>query len=110
MPCILMFCIVGAFAINNSTFGVMVMLVFGVLGFFMEENDIPVAPCILGIVLGPMLEENFVTSMIKSEGSFGAFFERPVAGALGAATVLVWIVPALLAIWRRSARRTVEGH
>jgi TctA family transporter len=98
MPCILMFCIVGAFALNNSVFGVVVMLVFGVLGFVMEENDIPVAPCILGIVLGPMLEENFVTSMIKSDGSFLAFFERPIAGALGVATALVWIVPLLFSL------------
>ena len=110
MPCILMFCIVGAFAINNSAFGVAVMLVFGVLGFLMEENDIPVAPCILGIVLGPMLEENFVTSMIKSDGSFVAFFERPISGALGVATVLVWVVP-LLRAFRRSpkARRVVPS-
>jgi TctA family transporter len=96
MPCILMFCIVGAFAINNSAFGVAVMLVFGVLGFLMEENDIPVAPCILGIVLGPMLEENFVTSMIKSDGSYLAFFERPISGALGVATLLIWLAPVLL--------------
>jgi TctA family transporter len=102
MPCILMFCIVGAFAINNSIFGVAVMLCFGVLGFLMEENGIPVAPCILGIVLGPMLEEHFVTSMIKSDGSFLAFFERPIAGTLGVATVLVWVLPALL--MRRRSR------
>ena len=108
MPCILMFCIVGAFAINNSVFGVTIMLVFGVLGFLMEENEIPVAPCILGIVLGPMLEENFVTSMIKSEGSFIAFFERPIAGTLGVATLLVWIVPALL-MHRRGAARPLAG-
>jgi putative tricarboxylic transport membrane protein len=100
MPCILMFCIVGAFAINNSAFGVTVMLIFGVLGFLMEENDIPVAPCILGIVLGSMLEENFVTSMIKSDGSFLAFFERPIAGVLGIATILVWIAPVLMAAFR----------
>jgi putative tricarboxylic transport membrane protein len=106
MPCILMFCIVGAFAINNSVFGVVIMLAFGVLGFIMEENDIPVAPCILGIVLGPMLEENFVTSMIKSDGSFVAFFERPIAGALGIATALVWIVPVL---WRFAALRLRGG-
>jgi len=105
MPCILMFCIVGAFAINNSVFGVAVMLVFGVLGFIMEENDIPIAPCILGIVLGPMLEEHFVTSMIKSDGSFVAFFERPIAGALGVATILIWIAPLLMAL-----RRSFTGH
>ncbi len=105
MPCILMFCIVGAFAINNSAFGVTVMLVFGVLGFLMEENRIPVAPCILGIVLGPMVEENFVTSMIKSDGSFLAFFERPIAGALGIATLLVWIAPLLMKAFRSKGAR-----
>jgi TctA family transporter len=108
MPCILMFCIVGAFAINNSVFGVSVMLAFGVLGFLMEENDIPVAPCILGIVLGPMLEENFVTSMIKSDGSFSAFFERPIAAGLGVVTILVWLAPALLSL-RPSARQVARS-
>jgi TctA family transporter len=100
MPCILMFCVVGAFAINNTAFGIGVMLAFGVLGFFMEENGIPVAPCILGIVLGPMLEENFVTSMIKTDGGLLGFFERPIAGALGVATLLVWLVPLALAVRR----------
>ncbi|HEY7607997.1 MAG TPA: tripartite tricarboxylate transporter permease [Alphaproteobacteria bacterium] len=90
MPIVLMFCIVGAFAITNSPFAVAVMLVFGVVGFLMEENGFPVAPVILGIVLGPMLEQNFVTSMIKSDGSFLAFFARPIAGVLGVATILVW--------------------
>ena len=68
MPMILIFCIVGSFAINNSLFGVIIMLVFGVFGWLMEENGFPVAPAILGFVLGAMLEENFVTSMIKSDG------------------------------------------
>jgi TctA family transporter len=105
MPCILMFCIVGAFAINNSVFGIVVMLAFGILGFIMEENDIPVAPCILGIVLGRTVEENFVTSMIKSDGSFAGFFERPIAGVLGAATILVWFLPLLMMLWSRRGGR-----
>jgi TctA family transporter len=90
MPVVMMFCIVGAFAITNSPFAVAVMLVFGMLGFLMEEHGFPVAPVILGIVLGPMLEQSFVTSMIKSDGSFLVFFQRPIAGALGAVTLLVW--------------------
>jgi TctA family transporter len=102
MPCILAFCIVGAFATNNTNFNVTVMLVFGVLGFFMEENDIPIAPCILGIVLGGMLERNFVTSMIKSEGDFLAFFERPIAAGLGIFTILVWTLPLIMSLLRRA--------
>lgn len=100
MPVILIFCIVGAFAINNSVFGVGIMLVFGILGFLMEENDIPLAPAILGLVLGPMLEKNFITSMIKSDGSFAAFFERPIAAGLGVFAIAVWCVPVLLWVWR----------
>ena len=105
MPIVLMFCIVGAFAITNSPFAVGVMLVFGLLGFLMEENGFPVAPVILGIVLGPMLEQSFVTSMIKSDGSFLAFFARPIAGALGAATILVWVAMA----WRGFRRFRMGG-
>lgn len=101
MPIILLFCIVGAFAITNSIFGVILMLGFGVLGFLMEENDIPIAPAILGLVLGPMLEQHFITSMIKADGSMLAFFDRPIAAGLGVMTILVWSVPMIRAALRR---------
>ena len=91
MPVILLFCVVGAFAINNSLFAVGVMLVFGLLAYFMEENGFPVAPMILGVILGTMLEEHFITSMIKADGRWLAFLERPIAAALGAATMAVWL-------------------
>ncbi|WP_099828155.1 tripartite tricarboxylate transporter permease [Oceaniglobus indicus] len=97
MPIILLFCIVGSFAINNTPFGVVLMLIFGVLGFLMDENDIPIAPAILGLVLGPMLEQNFITSMIKADGSFLAFFERPIAAGLGLFTIAIWCIP--LIVW-----------
>ncbi len=106
MPVILAFCIVGAFASSNSSYGIVVMLVFGILGFLMEENRIPIAPCILGIVIGPMLEETFVTSMIKSEGSFLGFFERPIAAGLGVATILIWLSPLIGRLMRRGKTGT----
>ncbi len=102
VPCILIFCIVGASAVNNSVSGVVIMLAFGVLGFFMEENGTPVAPAILGIVLGSMVEENFVTSMIKANKNLAAFFERPIAAGLGVLTILVWFSPLLILLWRRA--------
>ena len=104
MPLILMFCIVGSFAINNSLFGVLVMLIAGVLGFYMERWGFPVAPTILGVVLGTMLEEHFFSSLVKADGNFLVFFERPIAGALGAVTLLIWAWPALQAMRRRVAR------
>jgi TctA family transporter len=101
MPVIMMFCIVGSFAINNSAFGVTIMMVLGFIAYVMEESGFPIAPIILGIVLGEMLEKNFVTSMIKSDGSFLAFFERPIAGVLGATTLLAWFVPLGLYLYRK---------
>ena len=90
MPIILVFCIVGSFAINNSTFDLIVLLAFGVAGWLLEENGFPIAPAILGMLLGKMLEENFITSMIKSDGSWLAFVERPIAAGLAVFTLLVW--------------------
>lgn len=100
MPVILLFCTVGTFAINNSLFDVGVMLAAGLLAYVLEENEFPIAPAILGVVLGGMLEENFITSMIKSNGDFSAFFSRPIAAFLGVSTLLVWFVPVLLKAWR----------
>ena len=100
LPVILLFCVVGSFAINNSIFGVVLMLVFGLVAYVMEENGFPVAPAILGMVLGAMLEENFISSMIKAEGNFLVFFERPIAGALGALTLVVICVPLLRRLLR----------
>lgn len=101
MPIILLFCVVGAFAINNSLFDVGVMLAAGLLAFLMEANRFPIAPAILGLVLGGMFEQNFVTSMIKADGNPLAFFERPVAGVLGAVTILIWLSPVIRAMWQR---------
>ena len=101
MPLILLFCIVGTFAINNTTFEVGVMLVAGVIAYLLEANRFPIAPAILGVVLGGMLEENFITSMIKSNGSLGAFFSRPIALALAIVTFLVWFTPLIV---RRQGR------
>ena len=102
MPVILLFCAVGAFAINNTVFGVLLILVFGLFAFVLEENGFPTAPAILGVVLGGMLEENFVTSMIKADGNALAFFTRPIAGflALGTFVILAW--PVCAALWRRA--------
>ena len=103
MPVILLFCIVGAFAINNTPFDIGVMLVAGVVAYILEENGFPVAPAILGVVLGGMLEENFVTSMIKSDGRLFAFFERPIAAVLGVLTLAAWFLPPVVRRLRQAA-------
>tara|TARA_R110002110_G_scaffold12184_19_gene58036 strand:+ start:4550 stop:6058 length:1509 start_codon:yes stop_codon:yes gene_type:complete len=106
MPIIVAFCMVGAFAINNTVFGISVMLVLGVLAYLMEENGFPVAPAILGIVLGNMVEDNFMASMIKADGDPLGFFSRPIAATLGVVTILVWVVPLVTAAMRWKSRMT----
>ena len=110
MPIILLFCIVGSFAINNSAFGVLLMLVFGAIAWLMEENGFPVAPAILGMVLGAMLEEHFISSMIKADGNPTAFVERPIAGSLAAAllVVLLWPLLSLLVRKHQAAKATTR--
>jgi TctA family transporter len=100
MPVILLFCIVGSFAINNSVFGVVLMLAFGILAYFMEENGFPVAPAILGMVLGAMLEEHFIRAMIRADGNFMTFFERPIAAGLAAAAFIIVLWPLAAWLWR----------
>ena len=101
MPAILMFCIVGSFAINNSFFDVGMMLAMGILGYFFENNGIPVAPIVLGMVLGPIVEQNFMVSMIKNDWDLTQFFTRPTAAILGLLTILTWVAPFLPAFIRR---------
>jgi TctA family transporter len=104
MPVILLFCVVGAFAINNTGFDVGVMLVAGVVAYLLETNGFPITPLILGVVLGGMLEENLVSSLIKSDGSVLAFFSRPIAATLGVVTFAIWLWPL---VKRQFVRRQV---
>jgi putative tricarboxylic transport membrane protein len=105
MPGILMFCIVGSFAINNTVFDVGIMLVMGIVGYFMEANGFPVAPVVLGLVLGPIVEKNFMMSMIKTEWDVTQFFMRPVSAILCIITILVWFYPLFINLLTRGRRQ-----
>lgn len=101
LPGILLFCLVGSFAINHSTFDIGIMLAMGILGYYLEANAVPVGPIVLGIVLGPMIELYFMNSLTKSGGEFSQFFTRPVAGTLGTVCLLVWFSPLVLKLKSR---------
>jgi len=105
MPGILMFSMVGSFAINNSIFDVGMMLVMGVIGYFMEANGFPVAPVVLGIVLGPIVEKNFMMSMIKTDWDATQFFTRPVSAILCIITLFIWFSPIFMALLERTKKR-----
>ena len=105
LPMVLSFCLVGAFAMTNSPFGIIVMLIIGLFGWLMEENGFPVAPIILGLVLGPMFERMFMTSMIKSGGDLTAFFDRPIAAVLGTCVLILWSYALISALTRMARQR-----
>lgn len=101
MPVIVLLCAVGAFATGNNLFAVLTVAAFGVIGYVMERNGYPVAAMVLGIIMGTMVEQNLVTSIMKSDGSVLPFFERPVAAVLAAMTIAALLWPAFAWGWRR---------
>jgi TctA family transporter len=103
MPVIVLLCAVGSFATGNNLFLVVTLAAFGVVGYVMERNGYPVAALVLGIIMGTMVEQNFVTSLIKSDGSIWPFFSRPVAAVLAALTFAALLWPVL--VWLNRLRR-----
>lgn len=89
-PLILLFCLIGAYSMNNVTFDLYVMLIFGLFGWVMRKFGYEGAPLVLAYVLGPMLENALRQSLLISQGSFMIFFTRPISGiALGFAFLLL---------------------
>ena len=87
-PIVLMFCIYGAYAVNNSTFDIAVMLVFGLVGFIFNRTGFAAAPFLIGFILGPMLEDNFRRSLLISNHSFDVFVRSPIDWFFIALTLL----------------------
>lgn len=86
-PVVLVFCLYGSFAINNSTFDVLVMLLMGVVGYLMMVFRFPAPPFLIAFILGPLLEDNFRQSMILSEGSLGILVRSPICWVFWAMTL-----------------------
>jgi TctA family transporter len=106
LPVILLFCIVGAYAVNGSSFDVILMLVFGLLGLVCERWKISIGALVLGLILGGPLEERFVQTLAGGQGSPLAFFDRPVAALLGVACCALWCGVALNVIRHRGQAKT----
>lgn len=100
-PAILLFCCIGAYGVGNSTFEVMLSAGFGAFGFLLMRYGCPVAPLIMGFILGPMLEENFRRAMIVSRGDFSIFAIRPISAFFVVATLLLLASFVAPSLWRR---------
>ena len=103
LPGIMIFCIIGAFAIRNTVFDIWVLLACGVMGYLLQKIGIMPAPIILGFVLGPILEDNFRRSLIMSQGDWTTFFTRPISLTLLLINLFILVGPYLMGLFRKRA-------
>jgi putative tricarboxylic transport membrane protein len=105
---ILVVCAIGAYTVNNAAFDIVLMLVFGVVGYVLKKLDYPLAPLVLALVLGDRTEEAFRQSMLTSGGDVSVFFQSWLSGGIMAAGLALLAWPLIGAIWpkRRAAPAT----
>ncbi|MGE0074692.1 MAG: tripartite tricarboxylate transporter permease, partial [Sphaerochaetaceae bacterium] len=96
IPAILVFCLVGSYAISNSIFDIWVLIISGIVGFVMRKLSFPIAPIVLGMILGPLFESNFRRSLMLSEGNWATFVQRPISLGFLIVVVLVLVGPMIL--------------
>lgn len=82
MPVIFVLCVIGSYALSSRIFDIWIMAIFGLIGYAMKEMDYPVAPAVLGIILGDLLDQNLRRSLILTKGNIIPFFTRPISFVL----------------------------
>jgi putative tricarboxylic transport membrane protein len=97
-PMIMLISVIGAYTVNNNMMDVVIMFVFGIVGYFMRKVDIPMAPIVLTFVLGKMLESSLIQSLFIFEGNFLMFFKRPISGTLLTLSILIFIISLIAGI------------
>ena len=100
-PLIIMFCILGVYAVNNSNVDVWIMLIMGVLGYILRKFEFDPAPLVLGLVIAPIFEQSLRQSLIMSNGYWTIFFERPIAGGLLAVSAALLALSAVSFVMKR---------
>src|SRR5258707_656202 len=105
-PVILVICAIGAYTVHNSTFDVVMMLVFGVAGYILKKTDYPLAPMVLAIVLGDKAEEAFRQSLLASQGKLGVFWSNPLVSSIMALGLIALFWPLIqnAMAWIRAPR------
>lgn len=98
---VVMCCLLGAFAARNNITDVWLMVIFGIVGYLFERFRFPITPLVLGVILGPLAESNFMTAMISFDNDWTVFFTRPISGPIMAAALITLLYP----IYRRARER-----
>jgi putative tricarboxylic transport membrane protein len=101
VPVIVLACLVGAYGVNNNPFDILVMVGFGVFGYYAERTGFSLAPLVLAFVLGPLMETSLRQSLILSQGGFDIFVTRPISVVLLGIAVLMLVTPVLRWMGRR---------
>ncbi|MEX1080028.1 MAG: tripartite tricarboxylate transporter permease [Homoserinimonas sp.] len=104
-PAVLLLCLAGAFSAQNRMWGIWIALAFGAIGYFFLRYQYPIAPLILGLVLGPLLEKGLDRSLAISHGDPMVFFERPISLVILIFSLALLVLPSLI----RAVRRRVLG-
>jgi putative tricarboxylic transport membrane protein len=103
---ILVFASIGAYGMRNSWFDLLLLLLFGVVGYAMRRWDFPVAPVLVGMILGPRADTELRRALQISQSDFSIFFTRPVSCALIVLAVLLVVVPTFMR-WRKRRRESL---
>jgi len=104
---VVMCCILGAFAARNSITDVWLIVVFGVVGYLCDRFRFPIAPLVLGVILGPIAETNFMTTMISYDNDWTVLFTRPISGVIMFLAIATLVYPFVR--WLRRLRRAARG-
>lgn len=108
-PLILLFCVIGSYSLNNNTEDVLIMIFFGIIGYFMKKFDYEGAPLILALVLSPMMENALRQALLVSQGSFLIFITKPISATLLFIAVLLLVYPLIPWFKFRKKLETLEG-
>jgi putative tricarboxylic transport membrane protein len=96
LPLIMMISVIGVYSANQAVLDLVLLAAFGVIGYFMRRNGFPLAPVVLGLVLGGRLEEALRQSMIMTQGNLHRIIERPIVAAFLVLAVIAMAAPILL--------------
>jgi putative tricarboxylic transport membrane protein len=105
-PLIIMFCVIGVYEVNNSVVDVWIMLIMGVLGYWLRKFNFDPAPLVLGLVISPILEQSLRQSLIMSNGDYLIFFQRPISLGLLAVAGFLLALAAISLVRARADWRT----
>jgi putative tricarboxylic transport membrane protein len=107
---VILFCVIGAYSARNTITDLWLIMIFGVVGYLFERFRFPIAPMVLGVILGPLAEKAFITSMISFQNDWTIFFTRPISGTVLALAILALLFPlAQYLLQRRRERGRAHG-